>query len=156
MELMLILTFLLVAASFTADAGKTVNGAAKGLKMFLVILPSFIVVIIFVSVFLYFFPEETLAETLGKNAGPAGFFTAALLGSVSLIPGFIAYPLSGIMIQNGVSYKIIAVFITTLMMVGVFTFPLESKYFGWKAALTRNALSFTGAMLIGFIMGLFL
>ena len=41
--------------------------------MFLNILPSFIVVIVLISVFLYFFPKEVIAKILGKDAGPVGF-----------------------------------------------------------------------------------
>ena len=76
-----------------------------------------------------------------------------MLGSISLIPGFIAYPLSGVLIKNGVSYPVIAVFITTLMMVGVLTLPLERKYFGWKVAIMRNLLSLIGALAIGITIG---
>jgi len=48
------------------------------------------------------------------------------------------------------------VFITTLMMVGITTLPVESRYFGWKIALYRNGLSFIGALVVGLLMGLFL
>jgi len=109
-----------------------------------------------VSVFLYLVPKETLSNLLGKNSGVTGFVIAALLGSVSLIPMYITYPLAGILLKSGVSYRVLAVFITTLMMVGVLTLPLESKYFGWKVAVLRNVLSFIGAIIVGLIIGLFL
>jgi uncharacterized membrane protein YraQ (UPF0718 family) len=40
------------------------------------------------------------------------------------------------------------------MMVGIITLPLESKYFGWKVAVTRNIFSFIGAIIIGIAVGL--
>ena len=67
---------------------------------------------------------------------------------------FFAYPLAGILVKSGVSYSVIAVFITTLMMVGILTLPLEAKYFGLKTAIIRNALYFVGAIIIGLIIGL--
>jgi hypothetical protein len=71
-------------------------------------------------------------------------------------PGFIAFPLGAILVRSGVSYQVVAVFITTLMMVGILTLPLEAKYFGWRVSILRNALSFAGALLVGLLMGIFL
>jgi hypothetical protein len=40
------------------------------------------------------------------------------------------------------------------MMVGVVTLPIERKFFGWRVAITRNILSFIGALIIGAGMAL--
>jgi uncharacterized membrane protein YraQ (UPF0718 family) len=93
---------------------------------------------------------------MGKGSGIEGWAVTALLGSVALIPGFIAYPLCGILIKSGVAYTTIAVFITTLTMVGLLTLPMEAKFFGWKTSIIRNVLFLIAALLIGFIMMLFL
>jgi uncharacterized membrane protein YraQ (UPF0718 family) len=121
--------------------------------MFLNILPTLFTILILVSILLFFTPKEVLTKWLGKESGSMGMIIAAIIGSISLIPGFIAFPLGAILIKNGVSYSVIAVFITTLMMVGIVTLPLESKYFGWKAAVSRNILSFAGAIIIGLAVG---
>ena len=91
-------------------------------------------------------------EYLGKEAGLGAYISAAAIGSVSLLPGFIAYPLAGILVQSGVSYSVIAVFITTLMMVGILTIPIEARYFGLKTTIIRNTLSFIGAIIVGTLM----
>ena len=83
-----------------------------------------------------------------------GYVFGALIGSITLMPGFIAYPLCGFLIRNGVSYPIIAVFVTTLMMVGIVTIPIEKRYFGLKVTLLRNILSFIGAIIIGLLVGI--
>jgi uncharacterized membrane protein YraQ (UPF0718 family) len=97
-----------------------------------------------------------LIRWLGRNSGMTGISIAALTGSISLIPGFIAYPLAAILLKSGVSYGVLAVFITTLMMVGIVTLPLEAKYYGLKTALLRNGLSFLGALIIGILVGVFM
>ncbi|HOV13124.1 MAG TPA: hypothetical protein PK771_02475, partial [Spirochaetota bacterium] len=107
-----------------------------------------------ISVVLYLTPNELLIKWLGKESGEKGMFIAALLGSISLIPGFIAYPLGGILVKNGVGYPVIAIFITTLMMVGILTFPIEKKFFGFKVAFLRNLFCFIGAIIIGLLIGL--
>jgi uncharacterized membrane protein YraQ (UPF0718 family) len=149
-------TAIVLALSFFADRGKTLLGLKKGTKMFLNIVPALLTVLILVSVFLYAVPAQLLTAWLGQGTGWAGIVSAALLGSVSLIPGFIAFPLGAILFRSGVSYQVIAVFVTTLMMVGVLTLPLEAKYFGWRVSILRNLLSFFGALLIGLLMGIFL
>ncbi len=149
-------TALALLLSFLADRGKTLAGLKKGARMFLNILPAMLVVLALVSVFLYLVPASLMTAWLGKGTGWTGIAGAALLGSISLIPGFIAFPLGAILVRSGVAYRVIAVFITTLMMVGILTLPLEAKYFGWRVSLSRNALSFAGALLVGLLMGIFL
>jgi len=154
MKLLLVIAFVCLLASFIADRNKTWIGVIKGLKMFLNLLPAILSVLILVSIFLFFLPNQTLVHYLGKESGIMGYVIAALLGSISLIPGFIAYPLAGILLKNGVSYPVIAVFITTLMMVGILTLPIEIKYFGVRTAIMRNILYFIGALFIGGVIGL--
>jgi uncharacterized membrane protein YraQ (UPF0718 family) len=156
MKFLIIFTAVCLIISFFSDKKKTVSGIKKGLKMFLGLLPTVLNVLILVSVFLYLVPKETLSNLLGKNSGPLGLIIAAVLGSVSLIPMFITYPLAAILLKSGVSYRVLAVFITTLLMVGVLTLPLEAKYFGLKVSVIRNVLSFIGALIIGLAIGIFL
>ena len=124
--------------------------------MFLKLLPVLLSMLALVSVVLFLIPNEILVKYMGEGSGVNGWITAALLGSVALIPGFIAYPLCGILIDNGVAYSVIAVFITTLMMTGFLTLPVEVKYFGWKVSVIRNLVSLAAALFIGLIMGFFL
>lgn len=154
MNILLIIVFLCLLVSSIADRKKTLKGVTKGLMMFFNLLPAILSVLILVSIFLFFLPNETLVHYLGKDAGMMGYVIAALIGSIALIPGFIAYPLAGILLKNGVSYPVIAVFITTLMMVGAFSLPIEVKYFGVRIAILRNVLYFIGATIIGGAIGL--
>lgn len=122
--------------------------------MFLNLIPIVVTVLILVSIFLSSVPQEIIIKLLGKNSGLVGILIAAVIGSISLIPAFISYPLAAILLKNGVSYSVTAVFITTLLMVGVLTLPLEAKYFGWRVSILRNISSFLGAIIIGLLVGL--
>jgi uncharacterized membrane protein YraQ (UPF0718 family) len=143
-----------VIFSFFVDRQKTKLGIRNGVLMFFNILPTIIVTVIFISVMLFFLPNEIILRYLGKEAGFISYGIAAIIGSIAIIPGFIAYPLAGMLVKSGVSYSVVAVFITTLMMVGILTLPLEAKYFGLKIAIIRNALFFIAAIIIGLIVGL--
>ena len=88
------------------------------------------------------------------ETGAKSVAVAAVAGSLTLMPGFIAFPLSGALRAQGVSYMVLAAFTTTLMMVGVLTYPLERQYFGRSVTLVRNAISLLIAMIVAVVMGL--
>ena len=50
----------------------------------------------------------------------------------------------------------IAVFISTLMMVGVVTIPIEIKYFGKKATFIRNGMAFVFSFIVAIVIGVVL
>lgn len=154
MTILFIITGILVVISFIANRHKTLLGLKRGAMQFLKILPTLLTVIIFVSIAMFFIPEEMILKNLGDEAGIAGYAGVAIVGSIFLIPGFISYPLAGMLLDSGISYGILALFITTLKMVGVMTIPVEAKYFGMKVTLMRNGLSMLGAIMIGVIMAI--
>jgi len=67
----------------------------------------------------------------------------------------VAFPLSGILLGKGVPYTVIAAFTTTLMMVGVVTFPLEKRFLGARVALVRNLAGLAVALVVSVAIGLF-
>ena len=154
MKLLLIITGICLVISLLGNPGKTWQGLKRGILMFLRILPTILSVIIVVSILLYLVPEQKMAVWFGDESGVVGYIAAALVGSVSLIQGFIAYPMAGVLVQTGVGYPVIAIFITTLMMVGIMTLPVEARYFGLRVALARNSLALVFALLVGLLMGL--
>ena len=156
MIILVSITIFAIVVSFLSDRQKTYRGLVKGMRMFINILPALLNMLIFVSIFLYLVPNEMIIRWLGKGSGVMGISISAILGSISMIPGFIAFPLAGLLRKGGVSYEVLAIFVTTLMMVGIITLPLESKYFGIKVALIRNGLSLVGAVIIGILIGVFM
>jgi uncharacterized membrane protein YraQ (UPF0718 family) len=147
-------TLLCILASFSFDRRRTRTGLLRGMRMFLHLMPSFLTLLALASLLLTFLPRDRILCWLGRDSGYSGFLAAGIAGSIAMVPGFIAFPLCGILLKNGASVPVIAVFVTTLMMVGVLTLPLESRYFGLRAALLRNGLSFIGALVIGAAIGL--
>jgi uncharacterized membrane protein YraQ (UPF0718 family) len=152
MKIFLIVTIIAASISVIRDRARTWQGIKKGLTMFTNLLPSLLNVLILVALALTLVPQSTIQSLLGNESGIGGYITAALVGSIALIPGFIAYPLCGILVKTGIEPGVIAVFVTTLMMVGILTLPLEARFFGLRTALIRNGLSFAGAIVIGFVM----
>ncbi len=146
----------LSAVSFLLDREKTVLGIKRGWQMFRKLLLPFLNILIVVSIALYLIPPSAIEEYLGAGSGAGGFLIAAVVGSVTLIPAFISYPIAAGLLQQGASYAVVATFMTTLMMVGIVTLPLEIKYLGRRAAIIRNALNFVAAIIIGLAIGVIL
>jgi uncharacterized membrane protein YraQ (UPF0718 family) len=140
-------------ASFMLDRNKTRAALKKASKMFFGIAPSFVNILVVISISLFFIPQDLILEYIGPDSGAAGFLIAATVGSIMLIPGFVSYPIAASLISKGASYSVVAVFMTTLMMVGIVTLPLEIKYFGARTAISRNLLNFVAALIIGICVG---
>ena len=131
----------------TKEAMSKAKGMMKGM------IPDIIAIIFLIGLGLSLLTPATIAELLGRVNAVVGTFIAALLGSVALIPAFVAFPLVGSLIDGGAHLIPSVAFLTTLTMVGIKTFPLEIKEFGVKFTVVRSLLSFIAALLIAFIMG---
>lgn len=141
-------------ASFLADVEKSKEALKIAWQTFIKILPLLLITLSCVSVVLFLLPSSAIADYLGDSNMGLGSFFAAIIGSISLLPGFITFPLCGLLLKQGVSYTVLAVFSTTLMMVGLLTFPLESEYFGKKIALLRNISALLIALVVSVVVGL--
>lgn len=161
MDLFTIILYVLAAAllalSFLRDRGRTKQALLKAWKSFENILPQFLAILILIGVMLAALNPETISSLIGARSGWLGMVAAAVVGAVTLIPGFVAFPLAAALLKSGAGFTQIAVFISTLMMVGIVTLPVEMKYFGKKAAIVRNVLafafSFAVALAVGAVMG---
>lgn len=146
------LAIALLILSFMKDKKKTKMALKKAWKAFENILPEFLVVILLVGVLLAVLNPETISKIIGSESGWFGVILAAIIGSITLIPGFVAFPTAAILLENGAGYMQIAAFVSTLMMVGIITMPVEIKYFGKKISVLRNVLAFFFSSLVALII----
>ncbi|MFT5874610.1 MAG: uncharacterized membrane protein YraQ (UPF0718 family) [Clostridium sp.] len=147
------LTILLLVYSYYKNKKKTKMALKKAWKAFENILPEFLTVIMFVGVLLAVFNAQLISKVIGNNSGWFGVVISAVVGAITLIPGFVAFPTAAMLLQNGAGYMQIGAFISTLMMVGVVTIPVEMKYFGKKITLLRNLFAFVFSFLVAYIIG---
>ena len=148
-----VVTILLLAFSYARNREKTVQALKKAWKSFEGILPQFLAILMLVGLMLAVVDASVISRLLGSESGVMGMAVAAAIGSVTLIPGFIAFPLAASLLAAGAGYGQTAMFLTTLMMVGVVTLPLETTYFGRRLALKRNLLAFLYAVVSSFLLG---
>jgi uncharacterized membrane protein YraQ (UPF0718 family) len=126
-KILYLTTLILLIISFIKDKKKTKKALKKGLKAFENILPQFLGVIVLAGILLAIFSPELISKMIGDKSGFIGVIISAIVGSITLIPGFVAFPTAAILLENGAGYMQIAAFISTLMMVGIITFSVEKN-----------------------------
>ena len=139
--------------SFVKDKAKTKLALKKAWRSFENILPSILVILLLIGFIFAFLDAQAISKLLGTDSGLLGMIIATVVGCITLIPGFVAFPLANSLLTAGAGYAQIAIFISTLMMVGIATLPLEIKCFGKRIALKRNILSLIFAVIASCLVG---
>ncbi len=143
---------LLVSLGWSRE--KTRDAISLATRRLLKILPAFVTMMVLFSVTITLLPEEMVAKLVGGESGYLGVTIAAGIGSIVFMPGFIAFPLSGALLSQGIPYMVLAAFTTTLMMVGVVTYPIERQFFGPAVTLIRNGIGLLIALIVAAATGL--
>jgi uncharacterized membrane protein YraQ (UPF0718 family) len=139
--------------AFIKDRGKAKKSLIVAVKAFFRLLPTVLILIVFVGLLMGFVPATEISKLIGKQAGFGGILLIAIAGAILHIPALISFPLAASLIKSGASITAVAAFISTLTMIGIVTLPLEIKELGKKMALLRNGISFIIAIVIALIMG---
>jgi len=147
------MTGILLLFSFLKDRKKTLMALKKAWKAFENILPQLLGILFLVGVLLALFNTDVISSLIGTESGWWGILLSAVVGSLTLIPGFVAFPTAAIILENGAGYMQIAAFISTLMMVGIITLPVEMQYFGRRLAIIRNIFAFIFSFFVAFVIG---
>lgn len=147
------IALLALGVSAVADRGKTLAAIRLAWKRFVTILPVFLAMIAGASFVLSLIPQEVYSRYLSSNHPAVGALAAGALGSVSVMPGFVAFPLAAMLMTRGVARLTLSLFTTTLMMVGVVTLPIEMRYLGRRVALLRNAFALLVAITVALATG---
>lgn len=148
-----IIAVILFVFSLVKSKETTVDAMKKSRRMMGSMIGEIVAIIFMIGLVLTFIPPETIKTVLGTSSTYISSFFSALVGSVTLIPAFVAFPLVGSLVDVGASIVPAVAFLTTLTMVGIVTFPLEKKEFGTKFAILRNLFSFGFAIIIALVMG---
>ncbi|WP_313567997.1 permease [Acetoanaerobium noterae] len=148
------LAIILLATSYLKDKSKTKKALKKAWKSFENILPELLVIMLLIGVLLAVVDHELISSLLGESSGWFGVILASIIGAITLIPGFVAFPTAALLLKGGAGYMQIAAFVSTLMMVGIVTLPVEVKYFGKKISYVRNVLAFMFSFIVAIVVGM--
>ena len=146
------LALILLIISFLKDKSKTKKATILGLKSFENIMPQFLCIIITVGILLSFFTTDSISKILGSSSGFLGIILADIIGAITMMPTFVAFSLGNTLLLNGAGYAQVGTLISSLTLVGIMTFSLESKYIGKRAAFLRNLIAFIFSIFVGIIV----
>lgn len=147
------LALILLVTSLIKSKEKTLKALLKAWRAFENILPQFLFVLPLVGFMLALLSPTQISALIGDESGFLGLSASILIGSITLIPGFVAFPTAALLLQNGAGYMQMGGFISSLMMVGIVTLPIEFKYFGKKASILRNSLAIIFSFIVAIIIG---
>lgn len=148
------LSILLFIASFSKDKTKTKKALISALKSFENIMPQFLTIIIIVGIILSILDPKTISSIIGSESGFFGVALSSIIGSITMMPTFVAFSTSEALLKSGAGYPQVAALVSTLTMVSVMTFTLESQYIGKKAAFFRNLIAFVFSFIVALIVGM--
>lgn len=147
------LCILLLTISFIKDKEKTRLAIKNGFKSWENIMPQFLFIIIIVAILLSLIDPISISKLIGPKSGLFGISLSSIIGSITMMPTFVAFSTGDSLLKSGAGYAQVAALISTLTMVGILTFPLEASYMGKKAAFFRNLIAFLFAFLVAFFVG---
>ena len=147
-----LLTAVLYLVSYVKDKDKTKRAFLQGWKSLTNMMPQFLGIIIVVGVTLAVVKPDTISQILGNSSGALGVVLAAIIGSIVMMPTFVAFSTGDMLLKSGAGLPQVAALISTLTLIGIITIPMEAKYIGKKATLYRNLAAFFFSILVGYIM----
>lgn len=148
-----IASIFLLILSFIKDKKKTKTAIKSAIKSFENIMPQFLSIILVVGFILAMLNPKTISALIGESSNFLGVILSSIIGSVTIMPTFVAFSTGNTLLQNGAGISQVAALISTLTLVGIVTYPLEAKYIGKKAAFLRNFIAFLFSFLVAFIIG---
>lgn len=154
--LMFIFAAVFLLFSIIKSKKKTIQGVKIAKKMLINTFIEVAGIMAIVGLVLALLPPELIQRLLGNANKALSTVFGAAIGTVTIMPAVIAFPLSKSLYTSGAHLVAIAAFLTTLTMVGVATMPIEIEHFGKRFTFVRNGISFAAALLIAFAMGMFI
>jgi len=146
-----VVTVVALAVSLIASRPKTADALKLAARRLAKILPAFLAMLVLFSATITLLPQEVVMRLLGKDSGWQGVAIASAAGSVTLMPGFIAFPLCGELLKRGVQYMVLAG-----MTVGVCRIPMtmfELSFMGPTFTAVRLVVSIPLVIVMSVVMG---
>lgn len=139
--------------SLYKSKNNTIMALKKAWKSFENIMPQLLTILIIIGIALSILTPEQISRFIGSESGFAGVLAATAVGSITLVPGPVAFPLASALLESGAGYMQLAAFISSLMMVGIVTIPMEISYLGKKSTALRNSLALVFSLIVAIIVG---
>ena len=141
-----------LSVSLVMSRKKTLAAIRVAARRMWNITPLFLLVMVSFAAVVTVIPESAINKTIGSDSGIGGLIAGIVVGSVAMMPGFIAFPLCGALRSQGVPYYVLAGFTLALMNVGFVTLPMQIQYLGLRVTIVRNLTGILVAVLVAAVV----
>jgi uncharacterized membrane protein YraQ (UPF0718 family) len=125
-----------------------VNTGGNFLQM-LAVLPPIFVLIGLLDVWV---PREKFMRYMGDNSGATGAALSVFLGAAAAGPLYAAFPLAGIMLNKGVRFSNVIIFLGAWSTMKIPMFLFEITSLGSAFAITRWLVSLGAILIMGLLI----
>lgn len=139
-----------IVVSVAKDRKKTLLALKKAWKALEGILPQLLVVLILIAMTLAMLDGGTISRLIGSSSGMWGVLAASVIGAITLIPGFIAFPAAAVLMKKGASFINILIFIGAWSTTKIPMLLFEISSLGIRFAMARLAIDVVGIIVIAF------
>jgi uncharacterized membrane protein YraQ (UPF0718 family) len=119
------------------------------LKEMLLVIPPIFVLLGLLDVWV---PRQKMIRFMGAGSGLRGILLAYFLGAAAAGPLYAAFPIVGVFMKKGVSFRNILIFIGAWSTLKIPMFLFELSSLGVRFALTRLLLNIPGILLMSLIL----
>jgi uncharacterized membrane protein YraQ (UPF0718 family) len=144
----------LLLVSLIKSKSKTMKSLKVAWKSFAKLLPTVLAMMLFIGISLSVINENVISAMIGSESGVFGAIIALAVGSIVTLPSFVAFPLGGALLKAGAGYMQVAALVSTIMVVGFVSLPVEIKYFNKNIAVKRIVLSFMVCVVFTAVIGM--
>ncbi len=124
---------------------KAFDATISGFEQMLLVIPPIFVLLGLLDVWV---PRETMVRFMGPSSGLKGAALAILLGSAAAGPLYAAFPVAGVFMKKGASFKNILLFLGAWSTTKVPMILFELSAMGPLFTFTRLGLSLLGISII--------
>jgi uncharacterized membrane protein YraQ (UPF0718 family) len=125
-----------------------VNTGGNFLQMLAVLPPIFILI----GLLDVWVPREKFMRYMGDNSGATGAALSVFLGAAAAGPLYAAFPLAGIMLNKGVRFSNIIIFLGAWSTMKIPMFLFEITSLGSAFAITRWIISLGAILIMGLLI----
>jgi uncharacterized membrane protein YraQ (UPF0718 family) len=149
-----VLILMIYGFLFAVMPEKAIAAFKSSEKIFLNIMIPFGFVFILLVIFNFYLKPEHIVKLFGKKSGIKGIMLSAAAGIISMGPVYAWYPLLRELREKGAANFLTAIFINS-RAIKPFLLPVMISYFDLRYVIVLTVVTMTGAIVAGYITGIF-
>lgn len=145
--------FVVLAIASPEAAGRSAGISLDYFKEMILIMPPVFIMMGLLEVWV---PKDQIKTWLGQDSGHKGALIAFLLGTLPTGPLYVAFPMAGVLLQNGARVRNMVIFLGSWAALKIPQMMVEMKFIGGSFMILRFVLTLIALFMIGSLMEILL